>query len=483
MFLSFDKFKEETINEFVKDVFEGNKIFKCDTLELSNVVIYFLTKQFIQSDKFKEDWSKRKDKFFLIILLENIQSLMDFDLNQFCVSHFYDSVLTEKKKAMSRNKVFLSQLIKLKNFASVNMDNEESNPNKFALQIGKISSKFFVKTIELISDKIVIVKSFDEKILVIDWNIGSILGRIECQAVILGSQFCEEEQEFCWISHLNQIFCSRKLSYERNVEVELKCSLFSIKGDQIRTVYSIFKSNHRVNSIVYNKTNFEVYLNIYDATSTKRSIFILNKEFNLINLIDNNLSNPILSLYLDYTSEIILFNVPYNIFHYNSKIAFLQKFGEWDDNHQNVYIFDKSSFSIIDTIKVNQKLICVHHDKMFFMSKTSYIIEKVPLLKSNLLEYDVFCVFCRLNSFKKSHLITNPYLLPCGNSACLDCIHQHYNIFKRTLQCGICNQEHKLPQKLEPQKNSIECNFLPEMVLIMMINDNEKILSKSGIII
>ena len=70
---------------------------------------------------------------------------------------------------------------------------------------------------------------------------------------------------------------------------------------------------------------------------------------------------------------------------------------------------------------------------------------------------------CKLNPIK-THLYLNAYLLPCGNSACLNCIYKNYNIYEGWFQCNFdsCKKIHKLTNKLT--KNSqidkiIEENF------------------------
>jgi hypothetical protein len=475
--LSFDKSDQETIYGYLKKIDKKSQLLKCDSLELSNFMIFFLTKMFVETNKFKEDWRKRENKVFLIVLLEeDIQSSIDFDFNQFNVSYFNHSIsLTEQQESITRNTIFLSRLVNLTDSSVEEIDNGESN--KFALKIGEINpnskKSYVLKRVEIINDEIVIVKCFDEKILIINWKIGSILATIE---II-------NEQEFCWINHLTQIFLCQKFIDPTN-EKELKCSLFSIKGDYIRSVYSISKYNYRVNSVVYNKDKCQVYLNIYNGTGSKTLILILNQEFQPINMIDNNLLNPVFISNLNYATEIKLYDILYNIYHYTLNIAFLQEKNYknyFEHTNYNIYVFDKSSFSVIGLIKAKERLIFVYHEKMLFMSGNYYLIKKVPSLKSDLPEYDVFRKFCRLNPFKKPHLITNGYLLPCGNSVCLDCIYQQYNLFKRTLICQICTQEHNLPQKLEPDNDPVTSNLTYELMLIMLINENKKTLSAQGI--
>ncbi len=68
------------------------------------------------------------------------------------------------------------------------------------------------------------------------------------------------------------------------------------------------------------------------------------------------------------------FNDKYNIFHYNSIIAFIQEKRIYDKNEyycicNDVYIFDKLSYSKVDHIKTNDKLLMVYRDMMLFFGK------------------------------------------------------------------------------------------------------------------
>ena len=57
---------------------------------------------------------------------------------------------------------------------------------------------------------------------------------------------------------------------------------------------------------------------------------------------------------------------------------------------------------------------------------------------------------CKLNR-SNHHMCRNPYLLPCGNIACLECIYDNYNLFLNKFQCNFdeCGAEHELNGKLE----------------------------------
>jgi hypothetical protein len=135
--------------------------------------------------------------------------------------------------------------------------------------------------------------------------------------IIIGIIVNDNEQDFCWIDHLNKIFC-----YQKEFE-ESKFSLFSKSGNLIRCVYSLENDVYQVNSVFYNKNNFEVYLNVDKKIYSQNIILILNKEFDHIQTVDHDLTN--LDFNFNYSSEITLFNDKYNIFHYNSIIAFIQE--------------------------------------------------------------------------------------------------------------------------------------------------------------
>jgi hypothetical protein len=201
----------------------------------------------------------------------------------------------------------------------------------------------------------------------------------------------------------------------------------------------------------------------------------LNEEFNLIKIIDEDLFNS--DYPLNYSSEIKFFNIDYKMFHYNSDIAFLQS--KYDN--RTVYIFDKWSYSIVDSFRTDKRLIMVLGDKMLFRSRSCYFIHHVPCtIKSQLF---IDCnAFCYLNPFKKAHILSNPYLLPCGNSACLKCIFQQYNLFQRLLKCQICNEEHKIPKQMKPANLSIISEIYSHNLIHMIsINENKAFISDLGI--
>ncbi len=261
------------------------------------------------------------------------------------------------------------------------------------------------------------------EIVIIDWKEGKIISKIKIEH--------QYNLDFCWIEHLNQL-----LVYQDYVNVK-KFLLFTKNGDLVREVFSENTIEHIVSAISYNNDKFELYLNVFDKICSSGSILILNEEFTLIKTISRNIINS--DIPLNYLPEFEILNIQYNIFHHNTNFAFIQEknFINLDYCH-DVYIFDKRSYSIVGVIKTDDRLITCCEGKLLFLSNGFYLIQNIPLP----ICHDSF-PFCKINRFKEPHSLSSPYLLPCGYSACLDCIYSHYNIFKRIFICPMCMKEHK----------------------------------------
>jgi hypothetical protein len=438
----------------------------------SDIIMFFLTKKFLKSEKFKEEWSKRKNKIIIVVLLEefDLNSTFGQFFNQFFVSNFYETLsLVSREESIQRNKAFLKKLINIKTINSNKA--HDVILNKFSTNIyGNNIERVIVREIGIINDDEVILKISNrqniEKIMIINWKMVKTIG-------VIGNSNIQK-QEFCFVKHLNQIFCYQK--EKTKLIKEAKCSLFSKTGNLIRTlsIHLIDNNIYDVISLFYNNKTLQFYLNIFIKYCMKRSIVTLDKEFNIINKINEDLFNPQFSL--NFSSEIQFFDINYQIFHYNSNIAFLQL-----KNNNNVYTFDKLSYSIIDSFQTKSRLIMVFGNKMLFKSRNCYLIQEVPVSKKseNFFEYNAFC---KLNPFKKPHLLSNPHVLPCGNSACLECIYQQYNLFKKSLTCLLCNQEHVLSKQLEPTNQSTINGFYDLKFINMIIDENKVFISNLGIL-
>ncbi len=423
--MSFDKSNEDKVNEYFEKIDEDKRIEKTETILRSDLIIFFLTNKYTESHNFKINWKEKEKKLFLIVLMENIEKISYLDLNDSIIFNFYDSMYSNEIK---RFQIFLSRLIDFKSIKSnkiVMIESVMLNSKQFW---HKFYTRNFVQKLEFIGKDRVIVKTFEDKtkyeILIVDWKEGKFISKIKIED--------KYNLDFCWIEHLNQL-----LVYQDYVN-EKKFLLFTINGDLVRKVFSENTIEQIVSAISYNKDNFEVYLNVFDNASSSGSVLILNEEFTQIKKISSNIIN--LDIPLNYLSEIEILNIKYNIFHHSTNYAFIQEknfinLNEWD----YVYIFDKRSYSIVGVIKTHERLVACCEGKLFFFYYDYYSIHNIRVSF-----FPDSSAYCKINPFKQAHLLSNPYLLPCGYSACLDCIFNHYNIFKRILMCPMCKKEHNL---------------------------------------
>ena len=97
VYLSFDKSDKKSVYEYLKQVDEYDELKKKESIQKSDIIIFFLTTSFIESDQFKEDWSKRENKVHLIILIETIQT-SSFNLNEFALNNLISNSELMKKK-------------------------------------------------------------------------------------------------------------------------------------------------------------------------------------------------------------------------------------------------------------------------------------------------------------------------------------------------------------------------------------------------
>jgi hypothetical protein len=117
-------------------------------------------------------------------------------------------------------------------------------------------------------------------------------------------------------------------------------------------------------------------------------------------------------------------------------------------------------------------------------SPSCFLIQEVPYYFTRREKYLNCDAFCKLNPYKKPHLLSNPHLLPCGHSACLECIYQQYNLFKISLTCVLCNQEHKLAKQLDSAVPSTTISgFLSQNLFDMIIDENKTFISDLGILV
>ena len=133
----------------------------------------------------------------------------------------------------------------------------------------------------------------------------------------------------------------------------------------------------------------------------------------------------------------------------HSKYVFMKS-----DKSPSIHVFNSNLFSFVGIINFNKyyRNILMVYDETILLQNYSdgnISVYKIDLMKTIHENFIKSKFVCHINPLKP-HLFRNPYLLPCVQSACLDCIHSYYNLYTRKFQCnfGMCQAEHVLSDKL-----------------------------------
>jgi hypothetical protein len=107
VYLSFDKSNGKKARDFFKKINENKDIQQTAIIQRSDLIIFFFTNKYIETD-FKIDWKKKENKIFFIVLLEDIEQIPSLDLSDAVIFNLYDSTDLNEIK---RFQIFLSRLI------------------------------------------------------------------------------------------------------------------------------------------------------------------------------------------------------------------------------------------------------------------------------------------------------------------------------------------------------------------------------------
>ena len=281
-------------------------------------------------------------------------------------------------------------------------------------------------SISLISDDEVLVE-FTKSIEIINFKNCITISRISSEKLV--------SPLFCWIEHSEQV-----LLIDMNV---IKTGyLYSKDGQLQQEIILCEKPDCYLISLDYIKESQEIALLIkLKGRSSYQSLVLFDNNFKekIINKYESN------DIQFYYPSKFQFQNVLYNLFKSSKhNLVFLQ---EDEDYNRNVYIFDLNSFSIIDSIRSEDRLMMVVNDKIIFKSNFNlFKIYKIRFMPKKSFEIDT-SFMCKLSSFDH-RLLRNSVFLPCGNKACLECIYNHYNFYNEKFKWVFkpCKQEHQLSE-------------------------------------
>ena len=159
-------------------------------------------------------------------------------------------------------------------------------------------------------------------------------------------------------------------------------------------------------------------------------------------------------------SEITFGEYYFEVFQYQKEPNFI--FLQAIKNCKNIYILNTNTNKIVDTIETSFRLVALFNDYMLLTSyETSefFSVYKTSFRYNRNIIDDIDENFvCQLWTPEKSkHLYENPYLLPCGNTACLKCIQMKTT--DKLFKCNFknCQKDHMIEKKL---KTNLELNAL-----------------------
>jgi hypothetical protein len=154
-----------------------------------------------------------------------------------------------------------------------------------------------------------------------------------------------------------------------------------------------------------------------------------------------------------------------------------------------ILFFDMNTFSVVGYIQNPSRILPSINENITFINLYGLRFEDSVLynykikISSILTDSNFENFICKMNPFKH-HLFSNPYYLPCGNSACLDCIYKSFNLYRRSIKCKFltCKKEHYLSHQLEEDwtENKIIEENIYEIMNNILIKGNDMIDSQGN---
>lgn len=470
-----------------------------DTVEKSRIIIFVLTNSYLKSDEFfKLHFTAHNDKKTIIYLLaEDIDTKLAHEkyinLNQLNVIKFDNHVDHEDfinniesfhrlfyliYSIIGRQDLvrFTQNSIKLESFKSHEMKNNDDEfvENRFRLPIHCLEIKKNLKEkskeigcIFYFKERNEVIITINERLLIYDPNTFKFLRQISLRSTseteVRGIFYHEVKNKLCLLGDC-------KLYY-----LNVDTAEYTIETvDNFDNINSDYLNSSCLTSIAYN--NNKIYL--YNLVMN--DIIQIDERGRIYNVKIKEPDVPVKSM--KFTNDFLFVLKPDCVLVYDLDAFYITSFGTSiifraqcffiDDKTPNyLYILDAHdkylkvfnlSFKYIGRIKIESGLdwdyTCngniINGHLVLFDPKSMFIQEIVYSSLNgdqNSLKYDANGFYvCKLNRYNQ-HMCRNPYQLPCGNIACLECIYDKYNLFFNKFRCDFddCCIEHELNNRLE----------------------------------
>ena len=444
-----------------------------------DAAIVFLNNNLIQTTSFKSKMKYLKAKRKPILYVSFSNDLNDFNDEVILLNKPLD-LNTDNTILKSFQSLLFSVLGIQKFYFKEKFDDLTFNFESFHIKINAGSDE------EMNNDGIYILKA--DGLLKI-MNLNKIIGKIALDRII---------NPYCWIDHLKQVFV---ISYDHDNKKEYG-SLYNKSGKFVKKVdlskrFRISASSN----LVYSSTNQYTYLVNENDSLQENNASIYAYDQNLNYRMNGRIQASKIFIYnqhiysFTYCSlhQICIYDFLFHLVavvrnpnYINNfiHISFYQpksiEILPWStfvliDN----YVFNTKTFSFIGTInpRYRKELKAVSDGTIYH----SFYRNQQLILKYNLKKLQNFIInpeyICKINPFKP-HLYKNPYLLPCGNSICFNCVFQNFNTYLNEFMCNFetCQQVHEFKEiKKNLELNEMISNSVQE-ILRSMIDKGERFL-------
>ena len=489
--MSYSRESEAQIDDFLKILTEldwnirPRYLEKCDLhkveeniskMKRCDFVIFCLTNVHLQSEQLKQEFEVANSnlKLILPILFENINenNRNYFNFEEFKMTKLYDS------SSFKRFQSFLSRALGLQK----NSELLTCNELKVSFSINAKIGLAFPYYISMISNHEIIFRSLTDN---------SIFKKINIQTGVIKQVSINliKMDYYCWIKHLNNFL------YGNRNQCMVYCELSNESKDFTIEWFETTR-NGCIEMIEYNSENYKTYLLGYSYESNQNIVIIFDEHLQLESTIKiSNLDEYMILNHLRVSNNYVYLweSNDDHIYVFDSKnFNYLTNFKSHKMLDQNVFFYshfvligfdcliqivDSRCFETIGFIKTPGVLKTIIGNKLIV--KRSYLglyVGKIEVLTQEMAPIDSRFM-CKINP-SKPHVYFNPYFLPCGNSACIECICDNFNIFRNFFKCCFenCKEEHRIINRLE--KNTIIEKNLMELVEIILTR-SLKLLKKS----
>ena len=465
-------------------------------LKKSNIVVFFLNNEYLNSKKFKKEWNLTKTlgkvHIFVIIDTINVNNYVDLG-NSFGV---IDLTINESQSEMLKRfqSFFLRHLLIEKDYFGLSLDSYNirlMSVKKIESDLKKTkfrSSDEEFKEFRFISpDELILTYCDDSKFVLVLMNTinTSIIGKIER----------EDDFFYTWIENLEQIFVVKTRFYHETPSG----FFYDKKGELLKIRNFKFGWKDLIYSVTYDLHGHFIYLLCNFICSEHNGITILKYDqyLNLVSTFNcssylNKIKIYDLYCYMYYYGgdELKIFDLSFNIV-ISMSVSFPIKNLIAEQNHENIVFIQTTesvlllnilNYNIIGNIKNPFELLAIFNDTIIFNDGIeNFFYYKIDFSKKKKFQ-DSFSRKFICNCWGlKSHILKNACLLPCGNSISLNCLYDNYNIQKKSIKCRLCREIYKLPSTIEmdTKVNDLIAENSSK-ILNEMIGNGYKITDKRG---